>query len=287
MKPIEGSLSFFETSDGLKTAGFLLRGTKDTVVVFVHGMGGNFYKQGFLYGARELFKKGISFFSFNTRGAEIIKDFRDLEGNHHLLGTAFENFEESTWDIQAAIEYLESLGYKDIHLMGHSTGCQKMLYYAYKSVDDRVKSLIHLSPAEDYEIWKNSLGSEFEKFLSLARQMVEEGRDNEIILPLYEKTGEFWSAHRFLSFASRDNLEAKMFNYEELHIFSKVKLPTMVVLGKEDPYFPKGVGWYAERLKHAYRGERIEIVIMEGDHSFHGFEKELFKNIGDFVSSVR
>ncbi len=252
------------------------------VVLFVHGMGGNFYKDGFLKGAKELVKRDVAFFSFNTRGAEVVKDFRDINGEHHMLGTAFEIFEDSIKDIRAAISYLSQLGYENFHLLGHSTGCQKILFYQYSTQDERVKSLIHVSPAEDYEIWKNGLG-DFERFVAIAKDMMDKGEGNRIIIPLYERTGELWSARRFLSFADKSNMEARMFKYENLDIFSKIQTPTLIFLGKDDQYFLKDLEWYKEKLEKSYKGVKIRVEIMPGDHSFHGYEDILFQRIADFI----
>ncbi len=277
-----GKLVFFPTEDNLKTSGFLMPARGKDVVLFVHGMGGNFYKDGFLKGAKELVKRDVAFFSFNTRGAEVVKDFRDINGEHHMLGTAFEIFEDSIKDIRAAISYLSQLGYENFHLLGHSTGCQKILFYQYSTQDERVKSLIHVSPAEDYEIWKNGLG-DFERFVAIAKDMMDKGEGNRIIIPLYERTGELWSARRFLSFADKSNMEARMFNYEILEIFSKVQTPTLIFLGKDDQYFLKDLEWYKEKLEKGYKGVKIRVEIMPGDHSFHGYEDILFQRIADFI----
>jgi len=282
----EGILTLFTVEDAIKTTGFLIKSYGKDVVVFIHGMGGNFYKEGFLKGARILKERGISFFSFNSRGAEVVKDFSDMRGDHHLMGTAFEKFEECVMDIKGALNYLGSVGYKRFHLMGHSTGCQKILYYAYITGDERIKSLIHISPADDYEIWKNYLGEDFEKIVKLAEEMVRRGDGDKLLLSLYEKNEDFWSARRFLSFASRANWEARMFNYEDLSIFSQVKIPTFVALGTEDEYFFKPVKWYANKLKDAYRGEKIRVEIMPGDHSFHGYEETLFLKIAYFIRGL-
>ncbi len=282
----EGSIAFFTTKDNLKTSGFLMQAKGKDAVIFIHGMGGHFYKDGFLKGARLLLEHNISFFSVNTRGADIVKDFKDLKGEHHTLGTAFEKFEDSKWDIGAAIDFLESLGYENFHLMGHSTGCQKILYYAYSTRDTRVKSLIHVSPADDYEIWKEELGDNFEKIVAIAKDMVARGEGDKIIVPLYERTGELWSASRFLSFADRTKMEARMFNYENLEAFSQVMNPTLVFLGTEDQYFLRPLDWYAEKLRKAYKGEKLKIEIMLGDHSFHGEEEALFRKIGRFIKSI-
>ena len=282
----DGKLVFFPTEDNLKTSGFLMPARGKDVVLFVHGMGGNFYKDGFLKGARELVKRGVAFFSFNTRGAEIVKDFRDINGEHHMLGTAFEIFEDTVKDISAAITYLTHIGYENFHLLGHSTGCQKILFYQYSTQDERVKSLIHVSPAEDYEIWKNELGENFERVVAIAKDMLNKGEGNRIIIPLYERTGELWSARRFLSFADKSNMEARMFDYENLSIFSQIRTPTLIFLGKDDQYFLKDLEWYKEKLERSYNGKKIKIEIIPGDHSFHGYEDILFHRIAEFIKDL-
>ena len=281
---ISGKLVFFNTKDGLRTSGFLLDSGGDDIIVFVHGMGGNFYKEGFIKEASDVLDE-YSFFSFNTRGAEVVKSFKDSKGDRHLLGTAFEKFEECVQDIDGAVELLKSLGFDRIHLMGHSTGCQKILYYALNRKG--IESLIHLAPADDYEIWKNYLGEDFERYVSIARDMVSKGEGDKLMVEMYKRTGDLWSAKRFLSFASRENWEARMFNYEDLSTFSEVKIPTFVALGREDQYFLRPVEWYAERLKNAYRGEKLKVEILPGDHSFHGYEELLFRKILDFLRDVK
>jgi len=77
-----------------------------------------------------------------------------------------------------------------------------------------------------------------------------------------------------------------MFNYENLDVFSKVQTPTLVFLGKEDPYFLKNLEWYKERLERSYRGERIKVEIMHGDHSFHGYEDILFQKVAEFIHKL-
>jgi pimeloyl-ACP methyl ester carboxylesterase len=280
-----GELIFFSSLDGIRLSGFLV-GDSPEVILFVHGMGGNFQKENFLKASRILMENDLSFFSFNTRGAEVVKDFKDEKGEHHLFGTAFERFEDSVLDIQAAIDLLESRGFRRFHLMGHSTGCQKILYCVHSTKDERVKSLIHISPADDYEIWRNELGDYFSEIVEIVRRMVVKGEGDKLIIPLYERTGALWSASRFLSFALRENPEARMFNYEDLSVFGEVQLPTQIFLGKDDPYFLKPLDWYAERLRSAYRGRRLEIEIMPGDHSFHGYEEELFERVAKFVREV-
>ncbi len=283
-----GKLVFFTTTDSIKTVGFLMDNDADEkdVVVFVHGMGGSFAKDGILRGAKMLLQRRISFFTFNTRGAEIVKSFKNARGDkYYIMGTAFERFEDSARDIKGALNYLESMGYERFHLMGHSTGCQKILYYAWKRRDRRVKTLIFLSPSEDYPIWAAYLGEETDKAIEIAQNMVDRGRGDELHYFLYRRTGEIWSASRFLSFMDRDRPEASLFNYEsDLPILSRVKLPMLFFFGGADTTLMHDVDYYRDIIKKSYRGEKLEIVkIPRGDHSFHGYEEAVFEKTAEFI----
>jgi len=285
----EGRLVFFLTTDNVKTSGFIIESDGDEAVLFVHGMGGGFAKDGVLLGSIKLVERGLAFFTFNTRGADIVKSFKNGRGNrYYVFGTAFERFEDSARDIKGAINYIEALGYKKVHLIGHSTGCQKILYYAWKRKDKRVKSLIFLSPSDDYPIWRESLGDDFDKAVAIAQNMEDRGRGDEIHYFLYKRTGAIWSASRFLSFGDRDRVEAMLFNYDsELDIIRKVRLPMLFFFGGSDETLYHDFEFYEKKLKSSYIGPRIEILkVPRADHSFHGKEMEVFEKIGEFIDSL-
>jgi len=289
-KEFDGKLVFFTTTDRIKTTGFLIEGSNKEAVVFVHGMGGSFAKEGILSGGQKLVAHGYALFSFNTRGAEIVKSFKNARGDqYYTFGTAFEKFEDSTKDIKGAINYLESRGYEKVHLIGHSTGCQKILYYAWKRRDMRVRSLIFLSPSEDYPIWKAYLGKDMDKVIEIARNMEEHGYGKSMHYFLYRRTGELWSASRFLSITDRKRIEARLFNYQgELSILSKIYLPAQFFFGTKDETLFEDISYYKKKIKQAYRGKKLKIeVINGGDHSFHGKEEVVFDKIIKFISKIK
>ncbi|NPA75867.1 MAG: alpha/beta fold hydrolase, partial [Euryarchaeota archaeon] len=274
----EGKLVFFTATDRVKLSGFLVPAEGKDVAVFVHGMGGSFAKDGVLSGARKLVEQGISFFSFTNRGAEIVKSFKNARGDRYMvMGTAFEKFEDSARDIKGALNYLESIGYERFHLIGHSTGCQKILYYAWKRRDKRVKSLIFLSPSDDYPIWRVYLGEDFGKAVEIAQNMKDLGHGDELHYFVYRRTGAIWSASRFLSFADRDCVEASLFNYDSsLNILSRVHLPMQFFFGTADDTLFYPLEFYEKKIRDAYMGPRLEVEkIKRGDHSFHGKEDEV------------
>ena len=85
------------------------RRRRNTLFIFVHGMGSNFYRsrlrKAILHQAA---RHGGDALLFNNRGAE--------------QGTVDERFSDSLQDIDAALRFGRSKGYRRFVLIGHSTG---------------------------------------------------------------------------------------------------------------------------------------------------------------------
>lgn len=110
--------------------------TKD-IAIFIHGSGGNFYKQPYLNDfINQITYSGIAFMTASNRGAEQeINLYKLSDGTYKRFkaGSKFENFEESLFDIDAFIDLAKNQGYKNIILVGHSLGTLKVLNYAIKN----------------------------------------------------------------------------------------------------------------------------------------------------------
>jgi alpha-beta hydrolase superfamily lysophospholipase len=122
------------TEDSLELPGLLYEPETPTqkVLVHVHGMAGNFYENKFLdVIAETLTSNGIAFYVFNNRGTEFIKDMYKVGKEKReviRLGDTYEKFEDCLIDIKAAIDFVESKGFNNIHLSGHSLGGPKVAY---------------------------------------------------------------------------------------------------------------------------------------------------------------
>ncbi len=125
---IKGCLISFE-SKGIMLDGFLVGKIKPkkTIVIFIHGMNGNFYKSPLI---KEFMKKSIEedfdFLSIDNRGKEIISRFYGKK--KLVLGTAL----------------VLKKGYKHIILAGYSTGCQKIVYYINMRKNKHVQALVFM-----------------------------------------------------------------------------------------------------------------------------------------------
>ena len=121
---------YFNTEDNTELFGLLHTSENQTdkeVVIAIHGMGSNCFKQRDDIIAQKLTSNNISYFSFNNRGFGLVNKIIK-NGSGILQGTAFEDVKDSYYDIVSAIKLMASKGYEKIHLQGHSLGSTKRVY---------------------------------------------------------------------------------------------------------------------------------------------------------------
>ena len=211
------SLHRIVTSDSIELVGLLYEPEETTskILVHVHGMAGNFYENSFLDAiADTLTKNGIAFFAFNNRGCELMKDLtKFVDGKKTIvrIGNAYEKFEDSSVDIAAAIDFVSSKGFSNIHLSSHSLGAPKVAYYVANGNDKRLLSVIFLSPAD--MVGLIGMDKNYEEDNRMARQMVVEGRGDKLLPNLVLWDESPLSAKTYVSLGGRDSNVA-IFNYE-------------------------------------------------------------------------
>jgi len=243
------------TLDGFWTSG---KRKSRTLLIFVHGMGSNFYKSKFKKAwLRRGPENGTDVFCFNNRGCE---------GD-----VAIETFRDCLVDIDAALAFARAEGYRQVILLGHSTGCQKITYYQYRRKSPYVKALILAALGDDVAIARRDLGSQFNRWTRRARQLVASGK-GDTRLP--SKCLGF-TARRFLSAVAPGELEADLFRLDgPLRIFRQLTLPVLAVFPEKEQYACIPVNEAAEILRNTTRSRRFEtIIIPNADHSFHGHEE--------------
>lgn len=287
MKPgfqVAGRMVSVVTRDGFRIAGFLTGSRKDRYcIVYIHGMGSNFYRKRVLLLADYLSKRGISFLSLDTRGHDSAATVQKENGDSRLIGTNFERFEESEFDIAAAIDALEGIGYDKVLLCGSSTGCQKSVYYQYRHKDRRVRGLILIGAGDDHNINRKELGKRFSGVAALCRKMLRErkGEMTNAMIP------SGFSAQRFDSVANLKRVEARIFNYDgPMKEFGSLKVPVYAIFGSEEEYALKGVKEYLRILGERCSARFDSLIVKGGDHVLSGKEKELGAAIAKWTSSL-
>ena len=289
---LKGEMVSFPTSDGLTLNGFLVGPRKRSAraLIHVHGLRGRFYGSGFADAlAREAASKGINFLSIETRGSYTSTGFRKRKGRKKVFlsaGGGFERFEDSVYDIAAAIRFIKRQGVRDVYLEGHSTGCQKITYYQYKRKDRRVKALILAAPADDYNITKHELGKSFGSAVKAANSLYKKDRNTEMPKK-YLKEG--FSVGRFLSFSDTRFVEARLFNYESRRLkeFGTIKHPILALFGDKEEHALKPVKEYMKILERDTSSKRFDYLIIKGaDHRFAGKENRTAKAIITWLVSL-
>ena len=136
------------------------RGGPVDAFVIHPGATGAFYNSTYRAWLRGLPARGYPVLVMNSRGSHTV--LHDMAARPHPLGeatatdqdrakwevraafhgSAVENLDDSRHDIRGAIDAMEERGYSRIALIGHSLGGVKVVLYAARELDPRVKALI-------------------------------------------------------------------------------------------------------------------------------------------------
>ena len=270
---VDGQLVAFPVAGGRKLRrldGFYRPGPKPSapLLMFVHGMGSNFYrselKKAFLEIAPVL---GMGVLSFNNSGAE--------------RGTEDERFGACLHDLDAAAEFARRRGHQSLILVGHSTGCQKIVYWQARRRHPAVAGLVLLAPADDYAITRRDFGRRFDAKVAWARRQVAAGRPEALVTGLYQP----FAAGRFLSLANPRATEAGLFRYDgPLTYFRRIRCPVLAVFGENEEF---AVIPPAEMLAILRRKTKsvdfVDWLVPAADHGFHDGEAELALAVGEWA----
>ena len=295
MKSLKGELVRITTKDELELPGLLYEPGKRTTyaLIHVHGWNGNFYENKFIdFIARESVANGHAFLTFNNRGTGFIVDLirRKRKVEYVKIGGSVEKFEDCIIDIKAAVDFLNKRGYKKIILQGHSTGCQKIAFYQYRTNDQRVKGLIELAPVDDVALVKRLLGKKYEKSLKISKSMVKRGEGEEPIPKWISFTNSYGkiimlTARRYLSIADPTTTGGRIFNYSgKLKEIKSVNRPIFAIFGSKDEYEYRP----EEKLKILKKNvKKCDIrLIKNAGHGFVGFETELSKSVSSWIKQL-
>lgn len=268
-----GELVTFASGRRARLDGFLrvARGGGRTLGVFVHGMGSNFYRSDMKKAILDAFPAaGLSVLSFNTRGAG--------------QGTADERFGDCLADLDAALRFGREAGFRRFVLLGHSTGCQKIVHFQARRSPRDVTGLVLLAPADDTAICRRDLGPRYSRVVARAKALARTGRGRERIAGLHEP----FSARRFLSLAERTRAEAAVFDYAgPMREFRSIHIPMLALFGAREEYAVIPVGRMLDRLRELHPPGRIRTEIVPGaDHGFHGREKPTAARITDWILAL-
>jgi pimeloyl-ACP methyl ester carboxylesterase len=290
----------FETPDNLTLPGLLypVEGSKK-VAIFLHGNGSSsvFYDTDTTL-IDALNEKGISYLSFNNRGAHLIKklNVKNPDGTveRKRYGMAYEKIKECVEDIDGAIAFLEKQGYEEFYLVGESTGANKICNYSFYKPENKISKYILLSGGDDTGVYYDVLGVEkFNRLLQESKDKIAKGEGEQLVCEL--QPDEIFSYIGFCDIANPDG-DYNTFPFNEalnniklstkplFRHFKSINKPSLVVYGAQDEYCYGKVPEIVEILKKIQ--PTLTYTVIEGaDHGFEGKEKELGKVVAEWLIS--
>lgn len=257
------------------------------VIVWVHGLASSVFSK---FGIIErLIDKETAVLAFNNRGHDNMAWIKNVsEARSVTAGAAAERFEDCVDDIDGALRFAKKAGARELYIAGHSTGCQKAVYWAYKKKRG-VKGLILLAPMSDYAGMVKKYGVEkIKKLAALSRRMLRTGRKNEFV------RAKFWKdepnvPHRFLSLYTPDSVEQSIFSYFDnrpARILRSITLPVLVIFAERDEYADRPVKRIVEWFRvHANKKKYQDALIRNVKHSFKGGEMQVVGAIRGWIKA--
>ena len=283
----------FEATDGILLDGILNKcvSNTDKILIQIHGMTSNCFKKREKVIADKVSTLNIDTLCFNNRGSEIIKYCHKKNGGKILQGTAYENVEDSYFDILGAINYVVKLGYKNVYLQGHSLGSTKIVYVYNKLLEENnpylnyVKSIILLSLVDIPDMLKTFTPKEF---IELANNMEKENKLEEL-MP-FECSIHPFSVKTYLKYIKYyENIDFARYSDEDYDYkkINNIKIPLFMRWGNNKELIKQNANDLVYILKNKLSNTMLDISYIDGaNHSYNGKEDVLAQEIYDFLNKI-
>ena len=289
---------YFNTEDNTELFGLLHTSENQTdkeVVIAIHGMGSNCFKQRDDIIAQKLTSNNISYFSFNNRGFGLVNKITK-NGSGILQGTAFEDVKDSYYDIVSAIKLMASKGYEKIHLQGHSLGSTKSVYVYNKLLQNnetkilnKIGSVILLSLVDLTSVMQFLVKNADEDVIKIAEEKEAEKQLNYIIdckasfLPLV-------SVQTFLTYY-RDNKEIDFAKYQEKNYkfekLNNIKVPLFMRWWNVNEIINLPANELVDLMNEKILNNKKDINFIDGaTHNYRGKEEILAEEILKFIQNI-
>lgn len=289
----------FAASDGVELSGLLFEPKRATkrAAIFVHGTGGAsvFDAKRTNLLADRFVREGLAWFAFDNRGAHLVRRLKARRGTRIrsvMGGMAHEKIREAIHDLDGAIAELYRRGYRDVTLVGHSTGANKIAVYDHYRPGNRARRYVFLGGGDDTGLLYDRLGARrFADALVRARGRITAGRGDELVPPSLFGLPLSW--HSFLDMANPDG-DYNVFPFVEgirgirlarrpFRFLKGIRKPSLVIYGENDEYCFGDVSRCASILATALNDRlNFELAVMSNaGHGFSGCEEEL----GDVIAA--
>lgn len=261
------------TSDGLRLPMLHFESNKkDICVICIHGMCGTIIDNYFatVWG-KLLAKNDIGFIYEHNRGHSIENDIVMKDGSFKRCGCMYEIFEDCIYDIDLAIQTTKEKGYKRIILLGHSLGCNKVIYYYYKK-HPNILGMI-LASAPDMIESHLLIEPDYEELLKEAKENIDKNQPTKLLHKMIEDYMYMSSQTYYNWFHKNSNLNnlpiiSNPKNWEQLET---IDVPILTFSGSKDEDYYLHLDLLKEKATNC---KNFEYQIIENTgHTYQ--EKEL------------
>lgn len=261
------------TRDGLRLPMIHFESNKkDICVICIHGMCGTIIDNYFatVWG-KLLAKNDIGFIYEHNRGHSIENDIVMKDGSFKRCGCMYEIFEDCIYDIDLAIQTAKEKGYKRIILLGHSLGCNKVIYYYYKK-HPNILGMI-LASAPDMIESHLLIEPDYEELLKEAKENIDKNQPTKLLHKMIEDYMYMSSQTYYNWFHKNSNLNnlpiiSNPKNWEQLET---IDVPILTFSGSKDEDYYLHLDLLKEKATNC---KNFEYQIIENTgHTYQ--EKEL------------
>ena len=229
------------TSDGLRLPMIHFESKeKDICVICIHGMCGTIIDNYFatVWG-KLLSEKNIGFIYEHNRGHSIENDIVMKDGTFKRYGCMYEIFEDCIYDIDLAMETTRAKGYKRIILLGHSYGCNKVIYYYYKKRPD-ILGIILASAPDMIGSHLSVQADDYKELLKEAKENIDNNEPTKLLNKMIEDY-MYMSSQTYYNWYNENselNNLPVISNPEHWEQFGSIDVPIFTFSGsKEEDYY--------------------------------------------------
>ena len=230
-----------------------------------------------------LAEKNIGFIYEHNRGHSIENDIVMKDGSFKRCGCMYEIFEDSIYDIDLAIETAKIKGYKRFILLGHSYGCNKVIYYYYKKRPN-ILGIILASAPDMIGSHLSAQSNEYKELLQEAKQNIDNGEPTKLLHKMIEDY-MYMSSQTYYNWyhdGSMLNNLPVIANPKHWDQFETIDVPILTFSGaKEEDYY-----LHLDLLKaKALSCSNFKYKIIEGTgHTYRNKELEIGNLIYDWIN---
>ena len=264
------------TEDGLRLPMIHFESNKkDICVICIHGMCGNIIDNYFatVWG-KYLSKNNIGFIYEHNRGHSIENDIKMKDGTHKRYGCMYEIFEDCIYDIDLAIQTAKNKGYKRVILLGHSYGCNKVIYYYYKK-QPSILGIILASAPDMIGSHLLAQSNDYEELINEAKENIDNNEPTKLLHRMFENYMYISSTTYYDWFNKNTNLDnlpiiSGTNNWKQ---FESINVPILTFSGSNEEDFYLHLDLLKEK---AINCKNFEYKVIENTgHTYKEKEEEI------------